>query len=117
MILSLSALASSVFVMLFPQPLAEINSKSIKIDHNQPLKWQDVEIAEEIQTNKLTKRTIIVLHTRIGARYKLTFMQKLCKNSLYTPFSIPLYAMTENDAKTIRKLIQKYAKYTNNINN
>lgn len=116
MTLSLTALASSVFVMLFPQKLATINSKSIKIDHNEPLMWQDVEIAEEIQTNKLTKRTIIVLHTRKDTTYKLTFMQKLCKNSIYTPFSIPLYAMTNEDAIAIRKLIQKHTKYVTNVN-
>lgn len=116
MVTTLLALASSVFVMIFPQKLAVINSKSIKIDHNEVLMWQDVEFAEEKQTNNLTKRSIIALHVKKDAHYNLTFMQKLCKNNIYTPFSIPLYAMTDDDVKEIRILVQKYCKYVNTIN-
>lgn len=111
MVLTLSALASAVFVLIYPQTLAVVNSKGIKIDHNEPLLWQDVATAEELRTNGYSYRSIIRLNLKKDAKYKLTFMQKLCQHNLYTPFSIPLYAMDEKDIEKIRKIVKKYTKY------
>lgn len=98
MALSLAALASVVFVLIFPQKLAVVTNEGIKIDHNAFLKWSDVALAEEKYTGWLTRRPIIALHLVPGAEYRLTFMQHLCRHNVFTPFSIPLYAMVPEDA-------------------
>ena len=113
--LSLLALISSIFVFVFPQKLAVVTNKSIKIDHNEPLLWQDVEYAEELRTNSYSPRSIIRLIVREDAKYNLTFMQVLCKKNLYTAFSIPLYAMTAEDVEKIRDLVKKHTKYRSKI--
>jgi cytochrome c oxidase subunit IV len=113
--LSLLAIISSIFVFVFPQKLAVVTNKSIKIDHNEPLLWQDVEYAEELRTNSYSPRSIIRLIVREDAKYNLTFMQVLCKKNLYTAFSIPLYAMTAEDVEKIRDLVKKHTKYRSKI--
>lgn len=117
-LLTLLALASSVFVMIFPQKLATITADSIKIDHNRPLKWEDIELAEEKYTSFLTRRPFMALHLKTGAlaKYRLTFMQILCQKNTFTPFSIPLYAMRPEDAANIRELIKRSAKYKDSRN-
>lgn len=113
MFLTLAAFASVVFVLIFPQTLAVITREGIKIDHNSLLKWQDVALAEEKYTSPLTRRAIIALHLKPAAEnsYRLTFMQRLCRHNVFTPFSIPLYAMDAEDAEKIRGLIKKRVKY------
>ena len=111
MALSLAALASVVFVLIFPQMLAVVTNEGIKIDHNAFLKWSDVALAEEKYTGWLTRRPIIALHLVPGAEYRLTFMQHLCRHNVFTPFSIPLYAMVPEDAAKIRTLVKRYAEY------
>ncbi len=113
--LTLAALASAVFVMIFPQKLAVVTSKQIKIDHNVPLLWHDVKLAEEKYSSCISHRPFIALHLKDGVNYPLTFMQKLCKNNIFTPFSLPLYAMKKEDADKLRKLVKKYAHYENNL--
>ena len=112
MFLSLSALASIVFVIIYPQKLAVLSDKGIKIDHNPTLLWQDIATAEEKLSSALTRRPIICLHVKPERlkTYKLTFMQKLCKHNTFTPFSIPLYAMTPADREKIIKLIKSHVK-------
>ena len=87
MFLALAALASVVLVLLIPQTLAVLSAKGIKIDHNEP-----------------------------GAetKYRLTFMQNMCRYNVFTPFSIPLYAMVPEDADKIRELIRRRVKYQDN---
>lgn len=114
MALSLAALASVVFVLIFPQKLAVVTNEGIKIDHNAFLKWSDVALAEEKYTGWLTRRPIIALHLVPGAEYRLTFMQHLCRHNVFTPFSIPLYAMVPEDAAKIRTLVKRYAEYKDN---
>lgn len=116
MTLSLLALASVVFVLIFPQPLAVINHEGIKIDHNALLNWNDIEVAEEKYTSFISRRPIIALHLRTKAKdkYKLTFMQHLCKHNVFTPFSIPLYAMSPEDAEAIKNIIKRRCKYEDN---
>lgn len=113
--LTLAALASAVFVMMFPQKLAVVTSKQIKIDHNAPLLWRDVQLAEEKYSSCVSHRPFIALHLKEGVSYPLTFMQKLCKNNIFTPFSLPLYAMKKKDADKLRKLVKRYAHYENNL--
>lgn len=115
MFVVLASLASSVFVMIFPQKLAVVNNKMIKIDHNEALKWKDVEFAEERLSSCLSRRPIIALHLKKGVEYPLTFMQKLCQHNVFTAFSIPLYAMREKDAERIRQLVMKNVKYKNSV--
>lgn len=109
LILTLLALASAVFVLIFPQKLAVVNRTGIKIDHNAQLKWDDVAVAEEKYTGWLANRPIIALHLKPKAEYPLTFMQKLCRHNVFTPFSVPLYAMRAEDASKIKALIRKFA--------
>lgn len=113
--LTLAALASAVFVMIFPQKLAVVTSKQIKIDHNAPLMWHDVKLAEEKRSSCISRRPFIALHLKDGVSYPLTFMQKLCQNNIFTPFSLPLYAMRKEDADKLRKLVKKYAPYKNSL--
>lgn len=113
MALTVLALGSAVLVMIFPPRVALVNSKTIKIDHNAPLFWKDVKLAEEKYSSSLSRRTIIVLHLRDDANYPLTFMQKLCRYNVFTPFSLPLYAIDEKDANRLRQLVQKHCKYKN----
>ncbi len=117
-IIILLALIAVFFVVIFPQKLAVINREGIKLDHNQLLKWQDIEIAEEKYTSYISRRPFMALHLKAGAlaHYHLTFMQKLCKNNIFTPFSIPMYAMRPEDAAHIRELIKKQVKYEDNRN-
>jgi len=117
-IFTLLALASVVFVTTVPQTLAIVNKEGITIDHNALLKWQDIEVAEEKYTSFLTRRPFIALHINKEnlKKYKLTFMQKLCKNNIFTPFSIPMYAMRPEDAAEIRNIIKRHVKYKDNRN-
>ena len=111
MVLTLLSLAGSLFVVISPLNLAIVTDETIKIDHNQPLRWEDIEIAKEFVVNCFFKRPVIVLQLKQGVEYKLTFMQKICKNHKFTAFSIPLYAMSNKEAEKIRKHIIKHCKY------
>lgn len=113
MFLSLAALGSAVFVMIFPPKVAVVTSKSIKIDHNAPLLWKDVKLAEEKYTSAISRRRIIALHLRKDANYPLTFMQKLCQHNVFTPFSLPMYAIDEKAAERLRHLVKKHSRYKN----
>ena len=53
---------------------------------------------------------IIVFKLKENVTYPLSFMQKLCTNSPYGAFSIPLYAMTKEDKERIEQEIEKYVK-------
>lgn len=111
--LTLLSLAMAMFVAFFPQKLAVINAEGIKIDHNQLLEWKDVRAAEEKYTSYISRRPLIALCLKEGRleKYRLTFMQHLCKHNVFTPFSVPMYAMRPEDSARIRELIKKYVKY------
>jgi len=115
-IFTLGALASVVYVTAMPQRLAFINKEGIKIDHNEMLAWNDIEVAEERYTTSIAHRRFIALHVTPEnlVKYRLTFMQKLCQGNIFTPFSIPLYAMKAEDAVEIRNIIKRHAKYQDN---
>ena len=112
-LLTLGALASAFFVLIVPLPLAHINKEGIKIDHNERLDWHDIELAEEKYTSHIMYRPFIALHVspKNLEKYRLTFMQKLCRCNIFTPFSIPLYAMRPEDSSAIREIIKKHAPY------
>lgn len=117
-VLCLMALASIFFVVICPQKLAVVNKDGIKIDHNELLRWHDIAVAEERYTSYISRRPFMALHLKEGAlrKYRLTFMQRLCKNNIFTPFSIPMYAMRPEDAAHIREMIKRQVKYEDNRN-
>lgn len=117
-ILIVAAFVLTVIVTIFKPTLAIINKEGIKIDHNQTLSWDDVELAEEKYTSYISRRPLIALHVTPDnlKKYRLTFMQVLCKNNVFTPFSIPMYAMRPEDAEAIRNAIKKHIKYVDNRN-
>lgn len=108
-VLTLLAFGGAVLLMIFVPKAAVVNAESIKIDHNAALKWADVTEAEEKYTSFLFRRPIMVFHLKEGAKYKLKFMQKLCRHNVFTPFSLPLYAMRPEDVMRIRELVKDYA--------
>ncbi len=109
MSLALLALGGSLFVSIHPQRLAFLNEQGITIDHNEELKWDEISVAKEV--NALLWHNAIALYTKDNVKHNLTFMQYMCRHNAFTPFSIPLYAMTKNDAKKIKKLIKQKCKY------
>ena len=115
-IFTLTALALVLFVTIVPQRLAYINKDGIKIDHNEMLRWQDIETAEERYTSYISRRPFMALHLRENCikNYRLTFMQKLCQKNIFTPFSIPMYAMRPEDSSQIRAIIKRHVKYKDN---
>lgn len=87
--------------------LAVFDDEGITIDTCAPLKWKDIDFAEErIVRCCFKKLRIIVLVPKEGIDYKYNFLQK--HNGDFTPFSIPLYeVVTPEDAKAMTKLIAK----------
>lgn len=109
MSLALLALGGSLFIAIHPLRLALITNQGITIDHNEELKWDEIKLAKEIKP--FFCHHAIALHTKEGVKHNLTFMQNMCKHNEFTPFSIPLYAMTKKDAQKIQKLIKQKCKY------
>lgn len=109
-VLCLASLSASLFVTLFPQKLAIVSAEGIKIDHNELLKWEDIETAQKVKPSKLSRRYIILFETKPGCEYNHSLMQKISKKSSYGAFSIPLYAMTKADREKIEEAISKYIK-------
>lgn len=107
------AVTATAFVFFIPQNLAVIDNRMIKIDHGYPLQWKNIVAAEEICTNSVCRRKIIVFRVKENFSCPLTFMQKMCKKSCFTPFSIPLYAMTESEQQRIREEIAAHTKLIN----
>jgi len=114
-IIKLIALASALaafYVYLEPQKLAQIDDEGIIIDHNVKLKWKDVEKVERVGKCRLCfcGREFLRFKLNKGVKYPLTFMQRLSAISKYGAFSIPLYAMTNEDAVLIEKEIDNHLK-------
>lgn len=91
--------------LLFPQKLAIVTDEEIKIDDNAPLKWKNIAEANEIFAGPGRRRRIIALRPVEGFKCRLTFMQRICRHLQFTAFSIPLYAMTGEDAEKIRAIV------------
>ncbi|MBR1825699.1 MAG: hypothetical protein IJ770_03835 [Alphaproteobacteria bacterium] len=90
-----------------PQVMAIITDESIKIDHNNPLKWSDIAYAEEREVYCCFKmRKIIALIPHDGIDYKYNWLQK--HNAGFTAFSIPLYGLlSKQDEAELTALIDK----------
>ncbi|MBR1649065.1 MAG: hypothetical protein IJ689_05645 [Alphaproteobacteria bacterium] len=92
---------------IHPQTMAIISDDYIKIDHTAPLKWDDIDHAEEREVYCcFKKRRIIVLVAKAGIDYKYNWLQK--HNSVFTPFSIPLYGLlSHEDEEELKKIVAK----------
>ena len=102
---SLSIL-SSLFVFLVRLPLAVVTDSSIKIDHNQPLKWTQIKSVEKINLKLFSfDRPLLRITPQHLDHYHMTFMQRLAGNTKFGSFSIPLYAMSSKKAEQIEKLV------------
>lgn len=95
---------------LLKHRLAVFDGKEITIDTCKPLRWKDIDYAEEkIVRCCFKKRRIIILHPKEGLKYEYNFLQK--HNGEFTPFSIPLYeVVTKEDAAEMAALIAKKVK-------
>ena len=113
--LSFIALIGAIYVTIKPQRLALITEEGITIDHNELLKWEDIEQAVEFKTHYIYSQHAIALIRKKGVTHNLTFMQKMCQNNEFTPFSIPLYAMKDDDCDEIIKIIKQKVKYKTTI--
>ena len=105
---SLSIL-SSLFVFLVRLPLAVISDSDIKIDHNEPLKWSQIKSVEKVNLKCFNfDRPLLRIIPQKIEHYHMTIMQYLAGNTKFGSFSIPLYAMSDKNAKEIEKLINSY---------
>ena len=103
------SILSSLFVFLVPLPLAVIDSESIKIDRNQPLLWSQIKKVEKVNLSHFgLSRQILRITPQKLDNYRMGFMQKIVGHSQYGSFSIPLYAMKDDNAAKIEKLIQSH---------
>lgn len=105
------------YVYMCPQRLAKIDDEGIIIDHNEKLKWADIEKVERFHKKGLCGRDFIRFKLKKNAKYSLRLAQKLSATSPYGAFSIPLYAMTKKDAAAIEKEIEKHLTLTSKIKN
>src|SRR5574344_884431 len=107
----LLSLSAALYVYIHPLPLATITEDYIQIDRCAPLRWVDV-ICVKKDNGKyhLCAKDVLTFAVENLDKYPLNFMQKICKNSRFTAFSIPLYAMDNDSAQEIEKQIAKYAK-------
>ena len=101
-----------IFKHLFKQKLATITDEYIKIDHCQPLLWENVIDAEEKIVNCCFKQfKVIILNTVPNMKYKYNFLQK--HNGEFTPFSLPLYeVISKEDAAALQEIVADKVKYT-----
>ncbi len=108
-IVLISALVA-FYVFMNPQRLAKIDDEGIEIDHNAKLKWDDVLKVERVKSRCSCGSDFLRFHLKKGVKYPLTFMQKMSEGYKFGAFSIPLYAMTKEDAESIEKEITKHLK-------
>ena len=109
LITSVLSILSSLYVFLIKQPLATITPAYIKIDHNAPLKWSQIKKVEKTTFPHFGfKKPILKITTKNLQNYKMGVMQKITASSQIGAFSIPLYAMTTDQAKAIEEIIYSY---------
>ena len=87
------------------QVMAVITDDTIKIDHNNPVAWKDIEVGEERMVKCCGKeRRVIVLIPKKDIDYKYNFLQK--HNGDFTPFCLPLYGLlTPEDEEKIFRIV------------
>ena len=105
------SLLSALIVFVFPMPLAVLDDKQIKIDHNNPLLWSQIKTLEKQDAECFgVNRSILKIIPVALPNYKKSLMQKITNSSRFGMFSIPLYAMDEKAAKEITQLIKEHIK-------
>lgn len=94
-----------IYKYALKQTMAIITDDTIKIDHTNPIAWNDIEIAEERIVNCCgKKRRVIVLIPKKDIDYKYNFLQK--HNGEFTPFCLPLYGiLTPEDEEKIFRIV------------
>lgn len=107
-LLALSFCLGMVYVCVKPHRLARIDEEGITIDSNVKLKWSDIEKVEHLKCKCFCRRDFMRFKLKKSAKYQLRIMQKISAMSKYGAFSIPLYAMTSNDAIAIEQEIMKH---------
>ncbi len=105
------SILSSMFVFMFRMPLAIITDSDIKIDHNQPLRWTQIKSVEKVNLKCCGfDRPLLRITPQRIEHYHMTIMQRIAGNTKFGYFSIPLYAMNDDKAKKITKLIFDHLK-------
>ena len=104
---SLSVISCSL-VYLNHLPVAEISKNGIKIDNNQIIAWKQIKSIKKEKYSHIGKKYFLKIESNVPQDYKMSCMQRLAKHSKFGAFSIPLYAMDDNDAKRIEKIIKDY---------
>lgn len=91
---------------IHPQIMAVVTDESIKIDHTNPLKWEDVAYAEERDVYCFFKmHRIIALIPHDDIDYKYNWLQL---HNPFPAFSIPLYGLlTPKDESELTALVDK----------
>lgn len=104
------SLAAWGYKYLCKLPMAVIDDETIKIDHNQPLKWCDVKDAEERMVRcGFHDRKVLVLNEKEGIDYKYSYLQK--HNCGFGAFSIPLYGLiSPEDEKEVSAIVASKVK-------
>ena len=102
------SILSALFVFLIRFSVVTTTDEGIKIDHNNLLKWSQIKKIEKITMDEylFAKEFLKITPQKIN-HYKMSFMQILNRHSRFGPFSVPLYAMEEKDAKKVEKLIKE----------
>ena len=111
LITCLLSILSSLYVFLFRMPAVIISDKDIKIDHNKPLKWTQVQKVERVDLKHwgFHKSFLKIIPQKISG-YKMSFMQTITEHSQFGAFSVPLYAMDDKDSKKVEKIIHDYVR-------
>ena len=103
------SIINCIFVYLMHLPAVEISKKGIKIDQNQPLRWDQVKSVKKKEYAHLgLKKYFLKIEAQKIGDYKFRLMQQIAKHSRFGAFSVPLYAMEDADAKKAEKLIKEY---------
>ena len=111
------SILSALIVFFARFAVVSITDEALKIDHNQPLKWSQIQKIEKITTGEWYYAKDFLKITPINIKgYKMTFMQKLSEKSPFGAFSVPLYAMNKKDAKKVEKLIKMHLSQKPSIN-
>ena len=100
---------------IHPQVMAVITNDSIKIDHTNPLKWKDIDYAQEKDVDCcFRKHRVLALIPKKNTDYKYNWLQK---HNPFPEFSIPLYGLlTPENEKEIVKIIAEKVKIKQMVN-
>lgn len=94
---------------IHPQIMAIITDESIKIDHANPVKWEDIDHAEEkIVWCWFKQYRVLALVPKENTNYQYNWLQK---HNPFPAFSVPLYGLlTAEDEKEITEIVSEKVK-------